>query len=299
MRIALLSDIHANSIALQAICDQMEKQTVNCIWFLGDLVGYNAGVVTCMRILQDLKPTVWLQGNHDMAICMLAPLDGPHKIVKAPDRRAWSIRHDNARPEAKHFDLLVPVQDTQEILAWHAQQLVTGITADELQSFREAPTWRLQSKEGAIVAHGAVRSPDPYSYKNVGANAYLHSGEKYLAVNSFKQAGSDARLLIVGHTHEQMLLQETRTDWESRPPDHKQARTSELTVSLESDRRYVINPGSVGQPRDGDPRAAYAILDTIQQTITFYRVAYAIEQMQAMMEPFYPEFYRRRLIEGK
>jgi predicted phosphodiesterase len=331
MRVAIISDLHANATALSAVCEHLETQQTDAVWFLGDLVGYNAEVLRCLRLLEDLNPEVWLKGNHDMAVCMLKPLGGPHRIrakpcpedswrsvdddgIRGPHSspemlRYWGIRLDNTREEATQFELLVPRPDVQEVLAWHALQLKKAAAPERLGRIQNALTWQVLPEIGCVVAHGAARNEYKHSWKNVGGNAYVRRNPDldthYLIKKSFDQAKARSevsiRLLLVGHTHEQMVLQEVKLNWNPVKFQHNSEHRefSERVISLDEKSRYVINPGSVGQPRDHDPRAAYALWDTELSKVHLYRIPYDIALTQAVMIPFYPESYRQRLEKGE
>jgi diadenosine tetraphosphatase ApaH/serine/threonine PP2A family protein phosphatase len=83
---------------------------------------------------------------------------------------------------------------------------------------------------------------------------------------------------LVGHTHQPAVF------IESHRRASAQGLLPEMPVPLRSRNRYIINVGSVGQPRDGDPRAAYAIVDTAESTVTLFRLAYPVEETQRKME---------------
>jgi len=91
-------------------------------------------------------------------------------------------------------------------------------------------------------------------------------------------ANMETRFSLVGHTHVPLVFEEALN---GQDPDYRQIDDGE-TIEL-GDRRLILNPGGVGQPRDGDPRSAYAVYDSDARTLAFYRVPYDIERTQALM----------------
>jgi diadenosine tetraphosphatase ApaH/serine/threonine PP2A family protein phosphatase len=132
------------------------------------------------------------------------------------------------------------------------------------------------------ICHGTPFDEDAYVFDDLDALRAIHSARR--------------RVVLFGHTHvqvgyclerDQFLL---TTAEESRP----------LTVSLDEDIRHLINPGSVGQPRDGDPRAGYALVDTDKLEITLYRLDYPIAKaQQRIVDEGLPEVLAHRLALGR
>ena len=231
MRILIISDIHANLHAFQAVLEHAKDQW-DTIWFLGDLVGYGPDPNECVEELQK-HPHIALSGNHDQAV--LGKLD-----IKSFNR------------EAKYA-----ITWTQEAIS------------DESHAYLEA----LPSKqvEGVFtIAHASPRYP-----------VWEYILDPMTASENFNWFETD--YCLVGHTHVPIMFEEQLNGYRRvnvRPPNYANGREPFMLGS----ERLIINPGSVGQPRDSDPRAAYALLDTEAMTWSYQRVAYPVREVQERME---------------
>lgn len=223
MRIAVLSDIHSNLVALDAVL--AEAGGIDGAWVLGDIVGYGPEPDAVVERLRGIGATGVL-GNHDAAA-----LGGPEIDWFNPDARAAAAWTRDTISEATRAWLsALPVTVTQQGFA-----LVHGSPRDPLREYiADADVARdnLAELDVPIGLHGHTHVPA----------AWLESGPRIVLIEP--RAGESVRL---------------------------------------TDRRGLLNPGSVGQPRDGDPRAAYAILDLAAGTMTWQRVAYDIPAVQTAM----------------
>ena len=245
MRIAILSDVHANLQALDAVLRHAEASgSIDQIWSLGDLVGYGPQPVECLSRLREYRLES-VAGNHDLA------------AIGAIDTSEFNA----AAAQANH---------------WNAQQL-----GPHERDFLEQLPLRLEL-EGIQLAHGTLRDPTWEYMFTVGA-----------AIAQFDVMTGDASL--VGHTHVPLVFEEhaDRDEleyWQPRDGD---------ALPLEG-RRLIVNPGGVGQPRDSDPRSAYAELDTDVRVIRFHRVEYDIKATQrAMRKASLPANLIKRLSLGR
>jgi predicted phosphodiesterase len=227
MRIAVLSDIHANLAALEAV--RADITEVDQVWVLGDIVGYGPQPNEVIAMLQEMGARSVL-GNHDGAA-----IGGVDPAYFNPDARAaieWTatVVDDNSR---SYLATLPEVRRDGELTAVH------GSPRD--------PIWEYITSRGIAAA-------------NVGH--------------------FDTRLCLFGHTHLPVVFSFADGDVELVPGLPGEA------VSLDG-ARALLNPGSVGQPRDGLPDAAYAVLDTDDgpeaDVITFHRVRYDIDRTQRLM----------------
>lgn len=227
MRCLVLSDIHSNLEALQAVLD--DAGSVDEIWCLGDVVGYGPDPNACVELLRE-KPTRWIAGNHDWGT--LGKLD---------------LRDFN--PDARDANL------------WNRRQL----TLDNLAFLQTVPETLVEGH--FTLAHGSPRHPI-WEY-------VIHCSTAQSCAPFFH-----TRFCLVGHTHTPITFQlsENNGDLTCEPLPMLMGQR----VRMGQD-RLIINPGSVGQPRDGDPRASYLILDRDSLTFEYRRVAYPIEQAQAKM----------------
>lgn len=227
MRVALISDVHANAVALDAVVADAFEHAVDAFWNAGDLVGYGPepdAVVSTLRALGGRS----VRGNHDAAAIGDLELDGFNPLA------AGAIR-------------------------WTAETMQPA-TAEYLASFPET-----LSIDPVTIVHGTFRDPLWH---------YLESYDDARAHFELQQSW----LSVTGHTHRPVLIYQD-------PAGNLSSRLAPLGEPLPLDvaGRWCINPGSTGQPRDGDPRASYAILDLAQTTITFRRVAYDIAATQERM----------------
>lgn len=243
MRILIISDIHANLAALEAVLNDARGEWDE-IWFLGDLLGYGPDPNACGALLREQKPIV-LTGNHDWAV--LGKLDITTFNIQARQAIEW----------------------TQAVLD------------EELRDFLLAQPARL-IREPFLLAHASPRQP-VWEY-------ILDSG---IAAANFEQMDAATPIALVGHTHVPVLYSTTGTGGvRMATPVYGEA------ISLAGS-RFIVNPGSVGQPRDGDPRAAYALLDTEELMWEYRRVAYPIgETQQRMRQQQLPERLAVRLEYG-
>lgn len=221
MRTAILTDLHANREALEAVLEHAERQRIDRCALLGDFVGYGADpgwVVDQVRALV-AAGGVAVQGNHDRATVQGA----------SPDMR----------PEPRL------------VIDWTREQLDAG----QLAFLAALP---LQVEQGqALFVHANAWAPGDWGYvlSRVDAVRSLHA--------------TRARLTCVGHVHEPRLYHLSRV---GRAGDF--VPTPGEPVPLLPQRRWLVIPGAVGQPRDGDPAAGYAVFDDAECTMTWWRVPY-------------------------
>jgi len=225
MRVLVMSDIHGNLTALEAVLEDAEGKW-DQIWCLGDLIGYGPFPNECVALLREFDHKS-LSGNHDWAA--LGKLDIDDFNDEA--RRAVLWTRDTITPETRDF--------------------LDGL-----------PAKRVEGK--FTLAHASPRHPvwEYIVYPEDAQENFAHF---------------DTPICLVGHTHVPVLFAEDK-------PDDVLVLlpTYAETIFLE-DARAIINPGSVGQPRDSDPRAAYAFLDTQEMSWEFHRVPYDIAKTQEAM----------------
>lgn len=247
MKVLVISDIHANFDAFQAVVAAAAGKWQQC-WFLGDLAGYGPDFQQCLRLLQQLQPTIWLAGNHDLALLNHLPLDD-------------FIPHAGA--------------------ALRKQQQINN--ANLLQEFADCvKLGSLTAAHGGCLVHGSPL--DPVSHYQLSEN------DRFAALRALDFC---PRFLAYGHSHRQeaFATSEGRRAMQKLPP-HGGTVTGTGEV-------LFFNPGSVGQPRDYDPRACYAIFDPDSLLVKLERVSYPIEKVAAkMQEQQLPEFLHRRLWRG-
>ncbi len=241
MRVAVISDIHANAAALDAVLEAIDADAPDALWCLGDTVGYGPRPNECIAGVR-ARADVCLVGNHDLAVLDRLDLSDFTPDAEAAARWSASVLERDAR-------------------AW----------LDALQPSAEA--------EGAQLFHASARDP---------VWEYVLSEE----VAAASLAVASAPLVLVGHSHVPLALQEHR--------DGVRGGVAPGGTEVELGAgRWLLNPGSVGQPRDGDPRAAWLLLDSEARTASFRRVDYDVSRTQSeIRDAGLPEPLAARLASG-
>lgn len=245
MRILVLSDIHSNLEAFDAVLEEAAGayDTTLC---LGDIVGYGASPLEVMERLDVLAPQWIIRGNHDRVCAGIT------------DSSTFS-------PAAR-----IAIEWTRRQLSPPAMARLAAL-----------PIGPIAIDAHTTICHGAPSDEDFY---------LLDSADARLAFSA-----QSAPLCLHGHTHAQTIFRLQGFGVYDETP----ARRTRLTVTLDAGSRYLINPGAVGQPRDGDPRAAYAILDTGARVVELRRVSYDVAAAQARIRAAgLPEPLARRLATG-
>jgi diadenosine tetraphosphatase ApaH/serine/threonine PP2A family protein phosphatase len=222
MRVAVVSDIHSNLHALEAVLAAIDEDAPDELWCLGDLVGYGACPNECCAAISE-RADVCLAGNHDLAVrgtIDLAEFGGEAGVAAS-----W----------------------TRGVLEPEAQALL-----DRLEPEGTA--------QGVALYHGSARDP---------IWEYVLDDETALA--TLEIAASP--LVLVGHSHVALRVVQSSGGLDGG--------LAPAGTECELDGVHaLLNPGSVGQPRDGDPRAAYLLLDLDMQHASFRRVEYDVERTQ-------------------
>jgi predicted phosphodiesterase len=222
MRVAVISDIHANLHALEAVLAAIDDEAPDEIWCLGDVVGYGPEPNRCCALVAE-RTAVCLAGNHDLAVI-----------------GALSVDDFNG-------DAATAVRWTQDELDAESRAF--------LETLRPSAV-----REGAELFHGSPMDP---VWDYVLSEQAAHWS--FLATN--------APLLLVGHSHVPLALASEGDAVRGGLAD------AELEVDLAS-ARWLLNPGSVGQPRGNDARAAWLLVDLALQHASFRRTEYQIERTQ-------------------
>jgi diadenosine tetraphosphatase ApaH/serine/threonine PP2A family protein phosphatase len=227
MRCLVLSDIHSNLEAFNAVLDAAGP--VDEVWCLGDVVGYGPDPNACVDLLKSL-PHQCIAGNHDWATL--------------------------GRLDLEDFN-----SDAREANLWNREQL----TAENLAYLGDLP--QTIKMEPFTLVHGSPRYPI----------------WEYVINISTAEANSDhfdTLYCFVGHTHTPIIYPLGELGEEQR--SEAVPLSSGVAVSLGPE-RLIINPGSVGQPRDGNPAASYAVVDLETLSIEHHRVPYPLEETRAKM----------------
>ena len=225
MRIAVVSDIHGNLVALRAVLDH--AGSVEAVWCLGDTVGYGPEPDACVHELR-AREHLAVAGNHDWAAVGKIGTEEFNPV--AATAAHWTSGQLSA--EARDYLLLLPQRRTEG-----AFTLVHGSPRD--------PIWEYVLDTGTAAA------------------SFPHFQTRYC---------------LIGHTHipSYFALRNGIVEAEYATPG--------LELQLRADERLMLNPGSVGQPRDEDPNASYLLLDTDEPRAVWQRVPYDVAATQAAME---------------
>ncbi|MFZ0041081.1 MAG: metallophosphoesterase family protein [Solirubrobacteraceae bacterium] len=224
MRIAIISDIHGNRHAFEAVLEEISESDCQELWCLGDLVGYGADPDACVELARN-HAAVCLAGNHDLVVRGSLPLE---QFSRGAALAATWTQQQITEETRAYLDGLEPVGIEQEVALYHASP--------------RDPVWEY------------VLSP-------LQAELCLDVQAK--------------RVALIGHSHVALSFSRfpgVSATGETRGPDE------ELDLAFGE---WLVNPGSVGQPRDGDPRAAWLELETDPWRATYRRVEYDIAGAQA------------------
>lgn len=223
MRLALISDVHANLEALEATLADIAAQSVDRIVCLGDVVGYNTKPAECLALIR-AGDILCIAGNHDLAVC--------------------------GRITARNFS-----STAARAVDWTRQRL----TPEELAFLRGLPL--KANIDGEMIAvHGAL-------HPETGCESVRLDNEerRMLSFAALMAHPSGARICAFGHTHRPGVYELRNSEATVRP---------EREIRLRDDAYYLINPGTVGEPRLRERRATYMIVDLERRSVTLHYVAY-------------------------
>lgn len=265
-RYAIISDIHGNLAALEAVVAEFEKQLISEIWNLGDVVMYGPHPNECIQKLKELNAkwkVISIIGNNDLAVLQ--------KIMK--EEITPEMGSTSADPQLARYR-----RATQTCHEW----TINVLTSEKHQLLKQVQPGPQPVSQNNVLVHASPCDP-------VGMNGnYLTTSlEAEEAFWCLRQT-SNSRICFFGHTHITTLFEETSDE---RSYDNCQVYLRSQLVGRKvplGNGRWLINPGSVGQPRDGDRRAAYAILDTDENYIEFCRADYdqakTIRALEALVD---------------
>src|SRR5690349_2304083 len=243
MRVAVVSDIHGNRQALEAVLDAVEAAGADELWSLGDLVGYGADPDACVALIRRYA-TVSLVGNHDLAVRGDLPLD---EFTRGAELAARWTREVIAPESLDYLATLEPLKVDEAVGLYHASP--------------RDPVW-----EYVLSPLQAELCLDEQSHK------ICLVGHSHVALSFCRLEGA-------------MATGETRGGGESVDLTHGE---------------WLLNPGSVGQPRDGDPRAAWLELDLDGLTARYHRNDYDIAAAAAAIRAArLPDSLAERLAYGQ
>lgn len=230
MRIAIISDIHANLPALEAVLEHAETLDVSAFWCLGDTVGYGPFPNECVSLVRD-RCSIVLQGNHDSGLV--------------------------GETNVEEFN-----RDGLKAILWSREI----VTKENVAFLAKLPLKAIA--EGVTLVHASPHNPGSWNYL-----LSLHAAQS--AFEAF-----DTDLCFVGHTHVPGII-------------------PEKALPGRDGNRTIINVGSVGQPRDGNPAAAFVFFDSATGSYEIVRVSYDIQRTaDAIRKAGLPDFLAKRLFQG-
>ncbi len=251
MRALILSDIHANLEALQAVL-AASAGSYDLLWNLGDTVGYGGSPNEVLELIRPVA-AIHVRGNHDRVCCGLSSALGFNPVARAA-------------------------------ALWTQQEL----SSDNVAWLRQVPQGPALTADPEVsCAHGSPLDEDRY---------ILNVRDAWAPLQQMPTA-----LTFIGHTHIQGGFSQQGDSWhELRPQLSYRNGASCWRLPMLAGRRHLINPGAVGQPRDNDWRAAYAVYDSEAAEVEFHRVPYDVTAAQGrILMAGLPERLAARLREGR
>lgn len=219
MKVAVISDIHGNRHAFEAVLEAVAESEAAELWCLGDLVGYGAEPDACVALAAE-HVAVCLAGNHDLAVTGEIPFD--------EFSRGASLA----------------AQWTREVISAQHLRFLSGL--------------RPEGQEGRVgLYHASPRDP-----------VWEYVLSALLAELCLDRQSS--RVCLIGHSHVALSFERREGELASGQP-----RREGCSLDIAAG-EWLLNPGSVGQPRDGDPRASWLLLDVDELTVSFMRTDYDV-----------------------
>jgi len=225
MHYAVISDVHSNVEALEAVLENVDQRNIEEILFLGDAVGYGPNPNECVELLMR-RCKMLLAGNHDWGVVGLTDI--------------------------AYFN-----EDARYAIEW-TRGVLTGKNKKILESF---PVKKEIKESNFFLVHSTPKEPEEWHYLLTLWDAEINF--QYF----------DNRFCFLGHSHQPLIIEKLSSG---------ELVTYKEVASIKENDRYIINVGSVGQPRDGDPRASYAVIDDGKAEIV--RIPYEVRKVQEKMK---------------
>ena len=242
MRYAVISDIHGNLEAFQAVLNSLSEERIDTYLFLGDVVGYGADPKECIKLLRSLDPIIAVAGNHE-----------------------WGA---TGKTDMSYFN-----ESAQSAILWTKKALDNG----EIEYLKSFPL--LYEDEKITLVHGTLNMPEEFYY-------IFDTEDAYVTISKMNNM-----LCFVGHSHVSGIFFSS---------DSKVESLDRAEIRMDSETKYLVNAGSIGQPRDGDPRASFAIYDDEEFTVEIKRVEYDVKKAQdKILKAGLPQRLADRLSEGR
>ena len=259
MKVAILSDIHSNLDALEAVLADIKTQGVDEIWNLGDIVGYGAYPKKCLDIARE-QFKINIMGNHDG--CSVS------------NEAKYRFPMNNFASEGIRYT-------------------VASLKSEDNEFLLNLPYYHINKDLGIVLSHGSFFQPEYWHYiqnKHDLLSEYL----------TLEKQVPEWKISFVGHSH--MPFVYTKKNNKPVFPLIFGLVGDKFTLELEPEQKYIINVGSVGQPRDNNPKSCYCILDINDNNVnmSLLRVEYDTEKAyQAILDVGLSEILGNRLKLGK
>lgn len=241
MRYGIFSDVHANIEALNIVLDAYQKEHIDVLLCVGDIVGYGANPKECIQVIRD-RSIVTVAGNHD-----------------------WAV--------TGKFDIDFFNPDAKAAVLWTKKAL-----DDSDCSYLDSLALLYQRDDFCLV-HGTPVHPEGFYYMSSMEEARI----------SFQHI--DGAVCFIGHTHVPLafIKENENITYNASGP-----------ITIEQNKTYIVNVGSVGQPRDRDPRACFCVYDTDKKIVELKRIPYdVLSAQQKILNAGVPSFLAMRLASGQ
>jgi len=268
MKYAILSDIHSNSDALGVVLEKCREVKVEKYICLGDIVGYNAEPALCLKMTRDINWAAMVRGNHD----------------------DYTI---SGNTEMSGFN-----ENAKLAIRWTREQL----DASE-RSWLATPYLERLPLCLSTVVHATLDTPENWGYitdiYHATANFSYQLSPLCFCGHSHVPVAFVKKPLAAGGLRSVDAIDAWQHNSSNPAADTDFSIADELTVEYLTGHKYLFNIGSIGQPRNGDPRASFAVLDTEKHLVTRYRLPYDIASAQnKILDAGLPERLALRLARG-
>ena len=304
MKYAILSDIHSNSVSLQQVIMDAHNKEVDGFIFLGDFIGYFGSPIEVLEmvktVFEEYPDSYWVLGNHEqlLQVALDTKKDWDVDFPNMENQEFAQIGKlkeliDDQQPGSASREAvdslyrnIKDLEDT-DIFEWFLKTIITKTPKyDQIIRIEDKKDFQIQLVHASYHGFSYIWPWDPFLVRESLIRPYLDNGYKK----------KDCNLILYGHTHLPAFYQQ----------DLKKKDSPEQKRNIKYGEFYpldnflsVINPGSVGLPRDADNRASYVILDTEEKSVVFSRLKYDLDSIaDELLEKKYCNEMEVRLYEA-
>lgn len=274
---AVLSDIHSNADAFEVVLAKCRELGVERYISLGDIIGYNAEPARCIEMAQELNFVAMVRGNHD----------------------EYTVR---GNMELSGFNA-----NAKAAINWTRQQL-SGEHLEWLSTMKYSEKLRDADSElpldcNITLVHATLDTPENWGYIFDAHHAIANFNYQLTPIcfcgHSHVPVAFDKRPSAMRNERSTEEIPGWRFNEKNPAADEDFSIADSLQVEFKKGHKYLFNIGSIGQPRNGDPRASFAVIDTSSRTVTRYRLPYDVMAAHAKVrEAGLPERLANRLLSG-